>query len=83
MVNFIAPNGVLVSGELLYTSPLSRSSKNFVDKVYDEIVYAQNRIVKLHHTLTPTDDDNYEESTDPEIEIIAEYAIISELSPKI
>lgn len=79
MISFNTPNGV-VSGKLLYTSPISRSSKNFVDKVYDDIIYAKNRIIKLHHTLTPMDDDNYEEVNDPEIEILAEHAIISEFT---
>lgn len=78
MISFNTPNGV-VSGKLLYTSPISRSSKDFVDKVYDDIIYAKNRIIKLHHTLTQTDD-NYEEVNDPEIEILAEYAIISEFT---
>lgn len=78
MINFNTPNGV-VSGKLLYTSPISRSSKSFVDKVYDDIIYAQNRIIKLHHTLSLTGDD-YEEINDPEMEILAEHAIISEFT---
>ena len=53
---FIAPNGIKVEGIVLYTSPIARDSKSFVNRVYDEIVYAQNRLVKLHHTLKPDDD---------------------------
>ena len=58
---FIAPNGIEVEGIVLYISPIARDSKSFVNRVYDEIVYAQNRLVKLHHTLKPDDEDNYEE----------------------
>ena len=76
---FIAPNGVEVEGVVLYSSPIARDSKSFVNRVYDEIVYAQNRLVKLHHTLKPNDEDNYEEFNEPEVEIINEYVVISEL----
>lgn len=76
---FIAPNGVTVEGTIIYSSPLARSSKNLVDKVYDEIVYAQNRIVKIHHTLKPDDEDNYVEFKEPQVEIINEYVVIPEL----
>ena len=76
---FVAPNGVVVEGVVLYTSPIARDSKSFVNRVYDEIVYAQNRIVKLHHTLKLDDEDNYQEFNEPEVEIINEYVVISEL----
>lgn len=76
---FIAPNGVQIEGVILYTSPVYRSSKNFTDECYDEIVYAQNRIAKIHHTLSLNDEDNFEEYRDPQIEIISEYVVIPEL----
>ena len=76
---FIAPNGVEVEGVVLYSSPIARDSKSFVNRVYDEIVYAQNRLVKLHHTLKPDDEDNYQEFNEPEVEIINEYVVIPEL----
>ena len=76
---FIAPNRIKVEGIVLYTSPIARDSKSFVNRVYDEIVYAQNRLVKLHHTLKPDDEDNYEEFKEPQVEIINEYVIIPEL----
>ena len=76
---FIAPNGVVVEGTILYTSPVYRSSKNFVDKCYDEVLYAQRRIVKLHHTLKIDDEDNFQEFNDPEVEIINEYVVITEI----
>ena len=76
---FIAPNGVVVEGTLLYVSPIYRSSKNYVDECYDELLYAQNRIVKLHHTLKPDDEDNFQEFDEPEVEIINEYVVIPEL----
>lgn len=76
---FIAPNGVEVEGVVLYSSPIARDSKSFVNQVYDEIVYAQNRLVKLHHTLKLDDEDNYEEFNEPEVEIINEYVVIPEL----
>ena len=75
---FITPNGT-VEGTIIYSSPLSRSSKDFVNRVYDEIVYAQNRLVKLHHTLKPDDEDNYAEFKEPQVEIINEYVVIPEL----
>ena len=78
-ITFIAPNGVEVEGTILFTSNISRASDSFVNKVYDEIVYAQNRLVKLHHTLKIDDEDNYQEFSDPEIEIISEYVVIPEL----
>ena len=56
---FIAPNGVVVEGTIIYSSPIYKSPKNFVDQCYDEILYAQNRIVKLHHTLKLDDEDEY------------------------
>ena len=76
---FIAPNGVEVEGIILFTSNISRASNSFVNKVYDEIIYAQNRLVKLHHTLKPDDEDNYQEFNEPEVEIISEYVVIPEL----
>ena len=76
---FIATNGVRVEGTILYSSPSYKSSKNYVDECYDEVVYAQNRIVKLHHTLKLDDEDNFQEFNDSEIEIISEYAVIPEL----
>ena len=76
---FLAPNGVEVEGVILYTSPIARDSKSFVNRVYDEIVYAQNRLVKLHHTLKLDDEDNYQEFNEPEVEIINEYVVIPEL----
>ena len=75
---FVTPNGVKVEGTIFYSSPIYRSSKNFVDQCYDEIVYAQNRLVKLHHTLKPNDEDNFHEFGEPEVEIISEYVIIDE-----
>lgn len=76
---FIAPNGVVVEGTIIYSSPIYKSPKNFVDQCYDEILYAQNRIVKLHHTLKLDDEDNFQEFDEPEVEIINNYAIIREL----
>ena len=76
---FIAPNGVEVEGVVLFTSNISRASNSFVNKVYDEIIYAQNRLVKLHHTLKPDDEDNYQEFNEPEVEIISKYVVIPEL----
>ena len=76
---FIAPNGIRVEGIVLYSSPIYKSPKNFVDQCYDEIVYAQNRIIKLRHTLKLDDEDNFEEFNDPEVSIISEYAVIPEL----
>ena len=76
---FIAPNGVVVEGTIIYSSPIYKSPKNFVDQCYDEILYAQNRIVKLHHTLKLDDEDNFQEFDKPEVEIINNYAIIREL----
>ena len=76
---FIAPNGVVVEGEILYTSPVYRSSKNYVDECYDEIVYAQRRIAKIHHTLKLDDEDNFQEFNDPKVEIINEYVVIPNL----
>ena len=76
---FIAHNGVVVDGTILYTSPVYRSSKNYVDECYDEILYAQNRLVKLHHTLKLDDEDNFQEFDEPEVEIINEYVVIPEL----
>ena len=76
---FIAPNGVEVEGVVLYSSPIARDSKSFVNRVYDEIVYAQNRLVRLRHVLELDDEDNYEEFEDPQVEIISEYVVIPEL----
>ena len=76
---FIAPNGVKVKGTIIYTSPVYRSSKNYVDECYDEILYAQNHLVKLHHTLKLDDEDNFQEFDEPEVEIINEYVVIPEL----
>ena len=76
---FTAPNGVVVEGTILYTSPVYKSSKNYVDECYDEILYAQNRLVKLHHTLKLDDEDNFQEFDEPEVEIISEYVVIPEL----
>ena len=76
---FIAPNGIVVEGTILYTSPVYKSSKNYVDKCYDEILYAQNRLVKLHHTLKLDDEDNFQEFDKPEVEIISKYTVIPEL----
>ena len=78
-IAFITPNGVRVEGTILYSSPTYKSSKNFTDKCYDEIVYSQNRLVKLHHTLKIDDEDNFQEFDEPEVEIISEYAVIPEL----
>lgn len=77
---FIAPNGVKVEGTVIYSSPIYKSSKNFMDECYDEIVYAQNHIVKLHHTLKLDDEDTFQEFNEPEVEIINGYAVIPELS---
>lgn len=76
---FTAPNGVEVEGVILFTSGITRASNSFVNRVYDEIIYAQNRLVKLHHTLKPDDEDNYQEFNEPEVEIISEYVVIPEL----
>ena len=76
---FIAPNGVEVEGIILYSSPLVKDSKSSVNRVYDEIVYAQNRLVKLHHVMEPNDEDNYEEFREPQVEVISEYVVIPEL----
>lgn len=76
---FIAPNGVVVEGTIIYSSPIYKSPKNFVDECYDEVIYAQNRIVKLHHTLKLDDKDNFQEFDEPEVEIINKYAVIPEL----
>ena len=76
---FIAPNGIEGEGIVLYTSPIARDSSHFVNRVYDEIVYTQNRLVKLHHTLKPDDEDNYAEFKEPQVEIINEYVVIPEL----
>ena len=76
---FIAPNGVEVEGIVLYSSPIARDSKSSVNRVYDEIVYAQNRLVKLHHVMELNDEDNYEEFREPQVEVISEYVTIPEL----
>ena len=76
---FVAPNGVRGEGTILYSAPTYKSSKNFTDECYDEIIYAQNRLVKLHHTLKLDDEDNYQEFNEPEVEIINEYVVIPEL----
>lgn len=76
---FIAPNGVVVKGTIIYSSPIYKSPKNFVDECYDEVIYAQNRIVKLHHTLKLDDKDNFQEFDEPEVEIINKYVVIPEL----
>lgn len=76
---FIAPNGVVVEGKIIYSSPIYKSPKNFVDECYDEVIYAQNRIVKLHHTLKLDDEDNFQEFDEPEVEIINKYVVIPEL----
>ena len=76
---FIAPNGVEVEGIVLYSSPIARDSKSSVNRVYDEIVYAQNRLVKLHHVMEPSDEDSYEEFREPQVEVISEYVTIPEL----
>ena len=76
---FIAPNGVEVEGIILYSSPITRDPKSSVNRVYDEIVYAQNRLVKLHHVMEPDDEDNYAEFKEPQVEIINEYVVIPEL----
>ena len=76
---FITPNGIRVEGIILYSSPSYKSSKNYVDECYDEIVYAQNKLVKLHHVMEPDDEDNYEEFREPQVEVISEYVVIPEL----
>lgn len=76
---FIAPNGIKVEGIVLYTSPIAKDLESFVNRVYDEIVYAQNHLVKLHHVMEPDDEDNYEEFKEPQVEIISEYVVIPEL----
>ena len=76
---FIAPNGVVVEGTIIYSSPIYKNPKNFVDECYDEVIYAQNRIVKLHHTLKLDDKDNFQEFDEPEVEIINKYVVIPEL----
>ena len=76
---FIAPNGVEIEGVVLYSSPIERYSKSFVNRVYDEIVYAQNRLVKLHHVMELDDEDNYYEFKEPQVEILSEYVVIPDL----
>lgn len=76
---FIAPNGVKVEGTILYSSPVYKSPNSFINVCYDEILYAQNRIVKLHHTLKLDDEDNYQEFDEPEVEIINDYVVIPNL----
>ena len=76
---FIAPNGIEVEGIVLYTSPIARDSKSFVNRVYDEIVYAQNRLVKLHHVMEVDDEGNYYEFKEPQVEILSEYVVIPDL----
>ena len=76
---FIAENGVIVEGEVIYQSPQYRSGKSFVDMCYDTILFAQNRLVKLTYTLTPDDEDNYQEKDDPEIVILQDYVVIPSL----
>ena len=78
-ITFIATNGIKVEGIVLYISPIARDSSHFVNRVYDEIVYAQNRLVKLHHTLKLDDENNYAEFKEPQVEIINEYVVIPEL----
>lgn len=78
-IKFITPKGIEVEGTVLYSSPIARDSKSFVNRVYDEIVYAQNRLVKLHHIMELNDEDNYEEFKEPQIEILSEYVVIPEL----
>lgn len=76
---FIAENGVIVEGEVIYQSPQYRSSKSFVDMCYDVILFAQNRLVKLTYTLCPDDEDNYQEKDNPEIVILQDYVVIPSL----
>lgn len=72
---FIATNGVEVEGVVLYTS----SVFNFYTyQVYDEIVYAQNRLIRLRHISKFDNKGNYIELK-PEIEIINSYVVIPEL----
>lgn len=76
---FIAENGIKVTGEVIYQSPQYRSSKSFVDMCYDVILFAQNRLVKLTYTLTPDDEDNYQEKDNPKIEVLQDYVVIPSL----
>ena len=76
---FIAPNGVEVEGVVLYSSSIARYSKSFVNRVYDEIIYAQNRLVKLHHVMELDDEDNYYEFKEPQVEILSKYVVIPDL----
>ena len=76
---FLAPNGVEVEGVVLYSSPIAKDSKSFTNRVYDEIVYAQHRLVKLHHVMELDDEDNYEEFKEPQVEIISEHVVIPKL----
>ena len=46
---------------------------------YDVILFAQNRLVKLTYTLTPDDEDNYQEKDNPKIEILQDYVVIPSL----
>lgn len=80
---FTAPNGIKVKGIVVYTSPTYRASNSFVNQCWDEIIYAQNRLVKLVHTLKPADDDDYEEFDDPEQIIICDYCVIPEYDEKL
>ena len=78
-IKFITPNGIEVEGVVLYTSNLSEVSSPFEDISYDEIVYAQNRLVKLHHIFELDDECIYHEIKYPEVEVICEYIAIPEL----
>lgn len=76
---FIAENGVEVTGDIIYQSPQYRSSKSYVDMCYDVILFTQNRLVKLTYTLTPDDEDNYQERETPKIEVLQDYVVIPSL----
>ena len=72
---YIDLNGVKVEGIILYRSPVSNS---FIYQVYDEIIYAQHCLVKLHHRTKFDNNDNPVE-LEPEIEIINKHVVIPEL----
>ena len=74
---FTAENGIRITGDVIYTSPQYRSRKSFTDICCDEIVYTQNRLVKLTYTLYH--DGNYQEKETPEINILQDYVVIPSL----
>ena len=73
---FIDSNGVEVEGVVLYTSFVFNI---YTYQVYDEIIYAQNRLIRLRHKAKFDNKGNYIE-LEPEIETINNYVVIPELN---